>query len=1592
MNLPFRRALACLALLAYLPCGPSFAESLILGPASEAYSYAAVSDHITVLEMQTNLTGSVAANHDVRLKFLSHVSGDVRAVGTIDGDGQVDGQRLEGADPTSLPAIPAMNELRALADRIIQGPWNEPGDQVIDDFVFVEGNVHFQGMVRGQGTIVAAGDIRFDGPHATSPDSYLSLIALGDVRFAMARTFRGVVRAARDVDLEMGVSVEGVLIAGRNVHLKRSSTVTWLPPDRDPPVLELVTPADESLLDRSPLTIVVNWSDASSGIDVSSASLRVDGMDRTAEASLGESGLIWILPYIMADGVHSIEVTVQDAAGLEAQLLGGFSIATPLSPPQVYLLSPRARTIYAPPEILITYSDSDPGVDLESLVLEVNDVDISSSCVISQDRAACEPSLAVGDHVLHVALSDLEGATNDFSHEFELVADIEPPSIVVTTPEPNQLSNRTLVNVHGTFSDDGEVSAVRVGDQEFSIDGSMFHGFLQVGIGETTITVEALDAAGNVGSSSRTVRVDLRSPDVAIEHPKSDTTTHLPEVRVMGRVTDENEITATSNSQPIDLEADGSFDSLVALSPGENAVPLSFADAAGNITRLLLEVSYQPLAEVSLIEPADFTTTSNTSILVRGVVGPDATSVNVSGTDAVVEGDGSFEAVVDLKEGRNSLTAWAASPDARPGMATRTILRDTTPPRLTIETPGDGQTIETDRLLVRGMVADPVSGFDPPGTLEVMVNGVQAEVSRGTYVAEIQGLEPGVSPVLVEATDALGNRSSLTREVNYSPRLGRRLMLSSGNRQVAEIGTHLAEPLEVRALDSAGQPIAGITVVFAVDGNDGLLEATDGAASGRKVAVITDFEGSARTSFRLGTFAGLGTQRVRASAVGFGLPKVFAHDAIAGPPDRLVVDSGNGQVGVATEPLPRELVAVAVDSAGNRLAGVEVLFRVAEGNGTLSNEAQESVVITDSKGRAVERLRGGNEVGVASQIVRAGLVDQPERFASFVSSTKTAGDPSLTRFSGVVLDNTDQPVPGVEIHISGTQLTTTSGPDGRFAMNDVPIGDVLVEVDASTTDRPGGWPHLEFEMFFLPGVDNRFDRPFYVLPLDPKGLIVSETQGGTLTLEDVPGFALEVAPGSVTFPDGSKSGTVGVTPVHTDRIPMEPNFGQQPRFVITIQPGGAKFDPPARLTLPNVSGLAPGRVVSMFSFDHDLGRFVGIGHGTVSDDGTVIASNPGVGVVEAGWHCGADPEDDAGATHTCPTCQECTGDSCGLPTAPSLKATCNDGDRCTINDRCQQGVCRGDFVRIEEIQGPCVVAVDEPATFTAIANGAHLLKWRGGGNPAMGNGSSFTTTFPDSFLPEGQTEGPTTISASCALSGLKEVAIGRDCSTATPEYIETLEVLPLSEDHGEFKADYEFEAAGCITDGKWCFRLKSFTAQHKIFIKEAYDDRQPIYSLDEVTEENCEDVISSITPRADRARPGTGNEPRPSFLDYVPIPIVRVHEEAHLSASKTHIGQPLSSHMASFLESYCRNCAPRNFPTERFDKEFTNHLFILQINFTYNLNTSNVDEALTALQDLDEDPVDHDEGQAYRQSNGEAWDWVRKIRKKAKDEGWTKCR
>ena len=872
-----------------------------------------------------------------------------------------------------------------------------------------------------------------------------------------------------------------------------------------------------------------------------------------------------------------------------------------------------------------------------------------------------------------------------------LPADPEPRPLTVVIEEPvdASLTNQATVEVRGTVTGGAQIVGAQVNGQPATLTGRAYSIFLPLEQGFNAIQVVATDSLGDVAFANVVVTLDTEPPRLSLSAPRAGQLVNGASVRVVGEASDNHALDQVSvDGMPVQVTG-GLFTADVALlQDGLTTIHVEALDLAGNSTTVARDVVRFSLPAVDITAPADLSFVAATTVDVAGTVSADVSTVTVNGVAARVH-QGTFSAQdVPLIEGGNILTATATDSQGHVATATIHVVRDLTPPRVAIYRPVDGATVYDGTVSVSGLIHDVVPGTVNASEATVNVNGIPAQVVNRSFLAQDVPLAPGDNELSATAVDAAGNLRESSVSVTYETAPAARVRIVAGNLQSGVIGTPLPQPLVVELLDAAGQPVAGKPVFFRLAGNDGAL---DGGR--RQLAVVSGAAGRAQCHFTLGGRAGVANQVVEASAADFAGPAVFTASALPGAPELIVVDSGGLQVGVAGRRVPRPLIAAVVDSGHNRLEAVPVLFEVVKGQGTFADGSQSTVQATDSDGRAIVTFILDPEEGVANNVVAARLQDSEGGLAAtFVASGRAAGDPAATSISGVVLDNTSVPIEGVTARIKDTALTAVTDAEGQFRIDAAPVGSVKLIIDGSTADRPGSWPHLDFDLVTIPGRDNTVNMPIYLLPLDlGSGLYVDETDGGTLTLPDVPGFALDIAPGSVTFPGGGRSGLLSVTVVHSDRVPMVPNFGQQPRLIVTIQPAGARFEQPARMTLPNVEGLAPGEVTEMYSFDHDLGHFVSIGPATVSDDGMVLRSDPGVGIVKAGWHCGGNPSE-AGTPHACPQCQVCDGSTCVvgcpiprdlLPPEPKAgrlfvtKTGCNcvdDGDPCT-DDICQNGVC-----------------------------------------------------------------------------------------------------------------------------------------------------------------------------------------------------------------------------------------------------------------------------------------------------------------------------
>ena len=117
-----------------------------------------------------------------------------------------------------------------------------------------------------------------------------------------------------------------------------------------------------------------------------------------------------------------------------------------------------------------------------------------------------------------------------------------------------------------------------------------------------------------------------------------------------------------------------------------------------------------------------------------------------------------------------------------------------------------------------------------------------------------------------------------------------------------------------------------------------------------------------------------------------------------------------------------------VDGGNNRLSGIPVTFTVKQGGGSFA--AQPTFTVnSDSDGRAAAALTLGFQEGNANNVIEASFPANQGYPAGFTASGRAPGNSANTSISGVALDNSNVPIPGVTIravltHALGASLVT----------------------------------------------------------------------------------------------------------------------------------------------------------------------------------------------------------------------------------------------------------------------------------------------------------------------------------------------------------------------------------------------------------------------------------------------------------------------------------------------------------------------------------------------------------------------------------------
>jgi len=190
-----------------------------------------------------------------------------------------------------------------------------------------------------------------------------------------------------------------------------------------------------------------------------------------------------------------------------------------------------------------------------------------------------------------------------------------------------------------------------------------------------------------------------------------------------------------------------------------------------------------------------------------------------------------------------------------------------------------------------------------------------------------------------------------------------------GDAQTGYVMNLLPDSLVVKVQDAYDNPNPGVQLRFEVVSGGGKLN-----GSLEPVTVVTDSSGYGRVAWTLGPR--VGTQQVRVSlqnvaAQPEGSPALFEAKALPLAPSKVVITSGDSQRVVVGRLAPEPLTVAVLDSVGNGVAGIPVLFRQAVGQGHFVGDGDSVQVQTDSLGRASVRYVLGTLAGRGAYVVEA---------------------------------------------------------------------------------------------------------------------------------------------------------------------------------------------------------------------------------------------------------------------------------------------------------------------------------------------------------------------------------------------------------------------------------------------------------------------------------------------------------------------------------------------------------------------------------------------------------------------------------------------
>jgi RHS repeat-associated protein len=523
----------------------------------------------------------------------------------------------------------------------------------------------------------------------------------------------------------------------------QSNVAIHLTIDTTAPQLTITSPGNNALVREIPVEIT--------GTLVETNPLKVV-LNNTLEGNI--SGNAFTFNNVSLNvGENQLMVTALDKAGNTGLAAVIVTYIPDSEPPGITIISPQEGIFQNTPEVLVTGTITDQSA---IAYVRVNGQDVQ----LNGQAYTHKILLKEGENTILVESED--EYQNKGSASVKVTLDTAQPLITVSQPVPGSYFNISQVMVKGQVDDTSPVT-LEVNGVDVGLQGNMFETGLELVEGVNPILVEAQDAAGNSRSHELQVFCDITLPTMAITSPGNNTVTSLDTITLTGSITDKNPFKVrvtggSAGSEGKDGEIVGNYFYFrdMVLQEGENTFEFFVHDRAGNTNQTqytLTVIRDKTLPQLTIQSPVPGALLSQRTVLVKGTVfDVHLKDIKINNYTCEIQ-DNTFNYVLTLVEGSNTITIAAADTAGNIKNETLAVMVDTAGPVVNISAPASDAVLNSPTVTVSGRA-------DDMHLAAVKINGQAASLSGNQFTLADVPLQEGSNTITVEAVDSAGNTTS----------------------------------------------------------------------------------------------------------------------------------------------------------------------------------------------------------------------------------------------------------------------------------------------------------------------------------------------------------------------------------------------------------------------------------------------------------------------------------------------------------------------------------------------------------------------------------------------------------------------------------------------------------------------------------------------------------------------------------------------------------------------------------------------------------------------------------------------------------------